>query len=98
MLDRITKNEERLDNAVLSINKLEEALNEFKTNYKNIKLLNKYYGSKSWFDDKEKYENNEIIRVKAGVLSEDAVWNMNEEIKEIAKEMKNIIKKINKSI
>ena len=98
MLDRITKNEERLDNAVLSINKLEEALNEFKTNYKNIKLLNKYYGSKSWLDDKEKYENNEIIRLKAGVLSEDAVWNMNEEIKEIAKEMKNIIKKINKSI
>lgn len=92
--NRITKNEERLDNINVSIKKLESALIEFKGNIKEIKLLNKYYGSKTWFKDKDDYENNKIPKVKAGVLSEDAVWNMNEDIKDIINDMKEIISDI----
>ena len=91
MIERITKNEERLDKILLSIKKLEIALNEFKNNKKNISLINKYYGSKIWFKDKEAYENNKINRIKAGVLSEDEVWNMQEEIDQIILDMKIII-------
>ena len=43
------------------------------------------------FKDKEDYENNRIPRIKAGVLSEDAVWNMNEDIDNIIAEMQLII-------
>ena len=91
MVERITKNEERLDEINASIKELEEALKRFKSNKNNIKLINKYYGSKNWFKDKEALENK-IINVKAGVLSEDAVWDTNENINNLINEMSSIIK------
>ena len=92
MIERITKNEERLDTILLSIKELEEALSSFKKNKNNIKMINKYYGSNNWFKDKEAYEQSKIPKIKAGVLSEDTVWNMNEEIDNLLIEMKSIIK------
>ena len=92
MKERITKNEERLDNLLKSIKELEISLSNFKNNKKDLYLLNKYYGSKNWFKDKENYEQRNISNIKAGFLSEDAVWNMNEDIKDLIKEMKKIIK------
>ncbi len=94
-IDRIRKNEERLDNINNCIKNVENALEKFKKNKKNINMLNKYYGSTNWFKDKEAYENNEIPKIKAGVLSEDAVWNMNDDIKELILEMKSIVKSFN---
>lgn len=49
---RIIKNEKRLDDTLQSIKLMQEALDIFKSNKKNIDLLNKYYGSKEWFKDK----------------------------------------------
>lgn len=92
-IDRIRKNEERLDNINTCLRNVENALEELKENKKNINMLNKYYGSANWFKDKEAYEKNEISRIKAGVLSEDAVWNMNDDIKELILEMKSIVNK-----
>ena len=94
-IDRIRKNEERLDNINNCIKNVENALEEFKKNKKSINMLNKYYGSANWFKDKEAYEKNEIPKIKAGVLSEDAVWNMNDDIKELILEMKSIVKSFN---
>lgn len=94
-IDRIRKNEERLDNINNCIKNVENALEEFKKNKKDINMLNKYYGSNNWFKDKEAYEKNEIPKIKAGVLSEDAVWNMNDDIKELILEMKSIVKSFN---
>ena len=91
MIERISKNEERLDNITLSINELKQALYNFKSNKKDINLLNKYYGSKNWFKDKELYENEKIHKIKAVVLSEDAVWNILEEVKELINDMKSVI-------
>ena len=94
-IDRIKKNEEKLDNINDCIKNVENALEKFKKNKKNINMLNKYYGSANWFKDKEAYEKNEIPKIKAGVLSEDAVWNMNDDIKELILEMKLIVKSFN---
>lgn len=91
MIDRITKNEERLDSALKAVKELKIALENFKENQKNIKLVSKYYGSKNWFKDKEYYEQGKIPKVKAGVLSEDTVWDMLEDIKELTQEMQIII-------
>ena len=91
----LKKNEERLDNINNCIKNVENALEEFKKNKKNINLLNKYYGSANWFKDKKKKKKNEIPKLKAGVLSEDAVWNMNDDIKELILEMKSIVKNFN---
>ena len=91
MIDRIRKNEERLDSINTNLKNVENALEEFKLNKKKIDLLNKYYGSVNWFKDKEAYEGNKIQKIKAGVLSEDAVWNMNDNIKEIILKMQSIV-------
>ena len=93
MLDRIAENEERLDKLIKSKDQLDEALNEFIENQKEFDLLNKYYESRNWLKDKELYEKNQISRIKAGVLSEDAVWNLNEETRELILKMQNIINK-----
>ena len=92
MIDRISKNEERLDKLLLSVKELEKALENFKASKKDIDLLNKYYDSKNWIKDKDAYENGSIPKVKAGVLSEDAVWNLNEDINDLIKDMKSIVK------
>jgi len=90
MIDRISKNEKYLDSALLSIDKLEVALSLFKSNFDNIDLVNKYYGSKEWFKDKAAFESKKIS-VKAGVLDEDTVWNMNESISDLISDMKEIV-------
>ena len=92
MIDRITKNEERLDKLLSNIKELEVALENFKASKKDLDLLNKYYDSKNWIKDKDAYENGSIPKVKAGVLSEDAVWNLNEDINDLIKDMKSIVK------
>ena len=91
MTNRITKNEERLDKLLESVKKLEEALVFFEGNKKDFELLNKYYGSKSWFKDKEDYENGRIPKIKAGVLSEDAVWNLDDDVGSLIVYMQKII-------
>ena len=94
--ERITKNEELLDSISSTIVETNKALEELKSIKEKIELLNKYYGSKEWFKDKEDLESGKISNIKAGVLSEDAVWNMNEELADTIKEMKDIIKLFSK--
>ena len=96
MTERITKNEKRLDSALESVRKLEEALEEFKANRKDIALLDRYYGSKSWLKDKEDWEAKKIPQVKAGVLSEDAVWNLLEDIDELIHDMDDVVRQYSK--
>ena len=92
MIDRITQNEERLDKLLISVRKLDEAIDDFVSNKRNLNKLKRYYGSKSWFKDKEAYEKGQIKHVKAGVLCEDAVWDVLDEIDEIkAKIKKNLL-------
>ena len=95
-INRINLNEKRLDKISSNVKLLKSYLEEFKNNKKDFDLLNKYYGSKNWFKDKELYEKSEIPKIKAGVLSEDAIWNLDEDINEIINEMKEIITKYNK--
>ncbi len=95
MIERITKNEERLNNAIIAIKDLEVALINFKKQKKDISLLKKYYGSKTWFSDLSNYEKNNI-KIKAGVLSEDGIWNMLDDLDNLVKEMKIIVNEYKK--
>ena len=96
MIERIEINEKRLDEIKETVDNLEKSLNNFKLKEKDIILLEKYYGSKEWFKDKKLYEKKYISNVKAGVLSEDAVWNTLEDINELLNEMKTILKNYKK--
>lgn len=92
MKDRINKNEERINKLLTIIKELNNSLDKYESNKKDLSLLNKYYGSKNWFKDKEELEKGNIKNIKAGVLSEDAIWNMLEEIKELKKRMRALSK------
>ena len=98
MIERIKCNEEKLDKIVSAVRELEMALNNFEEVSEDIKELNEYYGSKEWFEDKEAYECNKIEKIKAGVLSEDAVWNLNEEIRELKYLIEDTILVINNNL
>jgi len=91
MFDRIRKNEKRLDEITESIQELDNALDKFKEQKTNIKELNKYYESKTWLKDYDSYNPKEFKNVKAGVLSEDAIWNMNEAVNEAFYKMERIV-------
>ena len=90
MVDRVIKNEERFDRVLESVKKLEDGLTSFNNTKKDLLLLKKYYNSKNWIKDKDLHEDNKL-KIKAGVLSEDGVWNMLELIDELMNDMKRII-------
>ena len=91
MLNRVRKNEKRLNEITESIHELDNALDKFKEQKTNIKELNKYYESKTWINDYDSYNPKKFKNVKAGVLSEDAIWNMNEAINETFYKMERIV-------
>ena len=95
-MNRIEINEKRLDLINESINELNISLENFKNKKDEIIKLNKYYGSKEWFSDVDKHNAGKLGNIKAGVLSEDAVWNMNENINDLLIEMEKIIKYMKK--
>ena len=95
MLDRIELNEKRFNQLRLLTDKLRKSLDIFENSLDELILLNEYYDSDEWMNDFEALESGKIKCERAGVLSEDGVWNMNEDINEIKRQMENIIVKLN---
>ena len=94
MIERIKENEKILDEFSLIIEKIAKDITELEEKKDDLAKLNKYYGSKNWFKDKEKLEKGKIVGIKAGVLSEDAVWNLLTIINELQERLNNIKKEI----
>lgn len=92
MIDRIGENEEKLDRVSKVVSSLEKALNDFESIKNHIEDINNYYGSKEWFNDKKMFEQGLLNNIKAGILSEDAVWNVNEDIRDLLEKMIDILK------
>ena len=92
---RIEENEKRLDTLKDIVSSLDKNLTDLESNINEYYKLNKYYGSKNWLKDKEDFENGKIKDIKAGVLSEDAVWNMDEDMNDLIKRMNKLIKFMN---
>lgn len=91
-MKRIEDNEKRLDKLSKIVSKLNNNLVNFEELIQDYYSLNEYYGSKEWFQDKDAFESGKIKDIKAGVLSEDAVWNLDENIKDLIIKMEEIIK------
>ena len=92
IIRRINDNEKKLDNIIPVIQKIDMDLNSLSEIKKDINDLKKYYGSKNWFKDFDSYNNGDIPKVKAGVLSEDTIWNLERDLNELAKRMQRIAK------
>ncbi len=91
-MERIEENEKRLDKLNESVLTLDKDLDSFEDLIHEYYSLNEYYGSKEWLQDKEDFESGKIKSVKAGVLSEDAVWDLDENVKDLLTRMEGIIK------
>lgn len=89
-IERIKQMEERFERASNAIKRLSAALDKYEKAQEDIAALSNYYGSKDW---KQDFNDDEAGRLpadlKRGVLSEDGIWNLLEENKELTERFKN---------
>ena len=83
-ITRIRQMERRLNRATAAVKRLEAALDKWEAAQEAIAALDEYYGSDLW---KQDYADDEAGRLpadlKRGVLSEDAVWDLLADVKEL---------------
>lgn len=87
MIERIKNNEKKLNIVTEVFSELEVSIEKLDSIKELIKDINKYYGSKNWFKDKKALEDGKIKDIKAGILSEDTVWNILERLNEYIEEL-----------
>lgn len=83
-IERIQMMEQHLNRANEAIAHLKQALDNYQEVKESIKALSQYYGDEEWNQDFEDDENGRLPHdLKRGVLSEDGIWNMLQENREL---------------
>ena len=86
---RIRQMERRLNRAVAAVKRLEAALDKYEAVQKDIVALDEYYGSELWRQDLADDEAGRLPEgLKRGVLSEDSIWNLLSDSKELNERLK----------
>ena len=87
-IERIKLMEQHLDKAQAAIKSLEQAIKQYADAQESINKLKTYLGSKEWKKDFRDSEAGKLPDgLKCGVLSEDGIWNMLDDVNEINMEM-----------
>ena len=88
---RIAGMERRLTRASAALKRLSSALDKYEEVQEDFAALSDYYGSDMW---KQDFADDEAGRLpqdlKRGVLSEDGIWNLFEDNKELQEKIRNI--------
>ncbi len=88
-LARIRKMERRLNRASAAVKRLEAALDKWEDAQDAIAALNEYYGSDLWKQDLSDDEAGRLpADLKRGVLSEDGIWNLLTDCRELTSRLK----------
>ena len=91
-IERIKKMEENLDISAAAIAELSAALDKFEAAGPAWKKLSDYYGSVQWMRDFEADEAGKLPKdLKRGVLSEDAVYDLICENRELLARMAKLV-------
>lgn len=91
-VDRIRINEQRLDRCSESLTLLAHALQRYMDAQQDLRSLEAYYSSPAWLEDKDAQERGEFPDdLKCGVLSEDAVFDLLTDHKELCVTMAEIL-------
>lgn len=86
--ERIEEMEKHFERASEVVARLSGALDDFAKVQDSIKALELYYGSKEWKKDFRDDEKGLLPPdLKRGVLSEDGIWNLLEEVRELKERM-----------
>ncbi len=88
-LRRIRKMERHLVRAASALKRLYSAIDKYDEAKADIAALASYYGSNDWKQDFAADEAGLLPKnLKRGVLSEDGIWNLLEEHRELQERMK----------
>ena len=81
---RIRKMERRLDRALAVVKRLTAALDKWEATQADVAALEEYYSSGAWRRDFEDDDAGRLPQdLKRGVLSEDGIWNLLTDCKEL---------------
>ena len=90
-IERIKKMEERLDRASQVVMRLSAAWDDYVATQEDIRALESYYGSEEWKQDFADDEADRLPKdLKRGVLSEDAIWNLLEDHRDLKARIANL--------
>ena len=88
-IERIKQMELRMERAAKAVMELSAALDNYESVHEDIAELDNYYGSEMW---KQDYADDEAGRLpadlKRGVLSEDGIWNLLSDARELSDRLK----------
>ena len=88
-LQRIPQMERHLVRAASALKRLSSALDKYEEAKADIAALARYYDSDDWKQDFADDEAGRLPKnLKRGVLSEDGIWNLLEEHRELQERMK----------
>ena len=91
-IERIKTMEQHLDRASQTVIRLSAALDDYAEAQEAIRELSAYYGSNDW---KQDYADDELgllpNDLKRGVLSEDAIWNLLEDSRNLNFRMQELV-------
>ena len=91
-LNRIKRMESYLDEATLTLEELSLALEKYEKMEKKYYKLEDYYGGSDWRIDFEADEAGLIpTEIKRGILSEDELYNLIIEHKELMRRMQRVV-------
>lgn len=83
-ITRIRQMERRLVRATAAVKRLASALDRYEAVQDDIAALDGYYGSELWRHDFADDEAGLLPRdLKRGVLSEDAIWNLLADVRDL---------------
>lgn len=89
-ITRIREMEQRMTRALKIVRAMDSTLNAFELVQGDIRTLDEYYGSDEWKADLAADEAGLLPpTLKRGVLSEDGIWNLLEDNKDLLRRMTN---------
>lgn len=93
-IERITKMEQSMERASAAVMELSAALRNYASVQDDLAALNDYYGSDEWKHDFADDEAGLLpTTLKRGVLSEDGLWNLLADHRELADRIKELASK-----
>ena len=88
-IERIKQMELRMERAAKAVMELSAALENYEAVQEDIAALEQYYGSEEWKQDFADDEAGLLpVDLKRGVLSEDGIWNLLEDVRELNNRLK----------
>ena len=86
-IERIRQMELRMERAAKAVMELSAALDNYEAVQDDIAALEQYYGSEEWKQDFAADEAGLLpADLKRGILSEDAIWNLLSDVRELKKD------------